>query len=219
MSSVGTHHLTDRLVEDLRPVRRIWSPGARTATWLALEGVVLVCLVATGLRGDGATLVTMPSFLIEFTALVVAAALLALLAFRAAVPGEEVSGLVRFLAALCAALAAAHVASLPLGMDQTLGDFVHKGWGCAIRTTVLAVLPWDVILLAVGRGAPLRGAITGALAGAAAFVMAFALMRVHCPIDEMLHLLAWHGAPVLAAAGVSGVIGLLWLPRWRRRRV
>jgi hypothetical protein len=46
--------------------------------------------------------------------------------------------------------------------------------------------------------------------------MAFAFQRLVCPVDDMLHLLAWHGLPVVAAVLVSTLIGVLWLPRWRR---
>jgi hypothetical protein len=72
---------TQRLVEDLRPVRRLWSPGARTALWVALEALMLLYLLATRARGDLGALLTMPSVLLELATVVTASILLARLAF------------------------------------------------------------------------------------------------------------------------------------------
>jgi len=206
---------TRQLVDDLRPVRRLWSPGARTVLWVALEALMLLYLLATRARGDVGALLTMPGFVVELAAVVTASILLARLAFAAGVPGYDVHPSVRALALACAALAALHLLTLPFRSDMLLSEFA-AGARCAVQTAVLAFVPWLVILVALRRAAPFRGPVAGALGAGAAFLMAFAFQRLTCPVDDMLHLLAWHGLPVLAAVLVSALIGALWLPRWRR---
>jgi hypothetical protein len=206
---------TRQLVDELRPVGRLWSPGARTALWVALEAVVLLYLLATRARGDVGTLLTMPGFVLELAAVVMASILLARLACAAGVPGHEVHPGVRVGALACVTLAAAHVLTRPFHTDLTLAAFA-AGAHCALHTAVLAFVRWLVILVALRRAAPFRGALAGALGAGAAFLMAFAFQRLVCPVDDMLHLLAWHGLPVVAAVLVSALIGVLWLPRWRR---
>jgi hypothetical protein len=206
---------TQRLVDDLRPVRRLWSPGARTALWVALEALMLLYLLATRARGDLGALLTMPGVLLELAAVVTASILLARLAFAAGVPGHAVHPGVRVVAFACVALAGVHVLTLPFRTDLPLSAFA-AGAHCGAQTAVLAFVPWLVILVALRRAAPFRGALAGALAAGAAFLMAFAFQRLICPVDDMLHLLAWHGLPVVAAVLVSALVGALWLPRWRR---
>jgi hypothetical protein len=204
-----------QLVDDLRPVRRLWSPGARTALWVALEAVMLLYLLATRARGDVGTLLAMPGFVLELAAVVTASVLLARLAFAAGVPGHDLHPSIRAVAFACVALAAAHVLTRPFRTDLSLAAFAN-GAHCAVQAGVLAVVPWLVILVALRRAAPFRGALAGALGAGAAFLMAFAFQRLTCPVDDMLHLLAWHGLPVVGAVLVSTLIGAWWLPRWRR---
>jgi hypothetical protein len=138
-----------------------------------------------------------------------------MLAFQSGVPGEEPRRGVRALAGVAFAVAALHVVSLPFRTDGTLGEFLAGRW-CAAHMAGLAVVPWLVMLGALRRAAPFRGAMSGALAAGAACLMSFAFMRISCPDGDMLHLVAWHGLPVVGALVVSAVVGALWLPRWRR---
>ena len=101
--------------------------------------------------------------------------------------------------------------------ELAVTQFIGTGIGCASRTVVLAALPLCALLIAVRRGAPLAPARAGALAGGAAFLTAALLMRIDCPLDERLHLLVWHALPVAGGAGLSAVIGFVWLRRWRVR--
>jgi hypothetical protein len=82
-----------------------------------------------------------------------------------------------------------------------------------------ALVPWLALFVAVRRGAPLNGPVAGAYAGAAAVLFAAAAVRIACPIDAQLHLLAWHTPPIAMGAAFSGVAGARWLDRWRRREV
>jgi hypothetical protein len=215
MSRSGAERVAEELARDLRPVRRVLSPGARTAVWLGLEALVLGYVLAVEARPDVGALFTMPGFVLEFVGFVAAAAALAMLAFRSGVPGARPGGVVRALAVVTVTVAAVHVLTLPFRTDRALAAFL-AGRACAVHMALLAVVPWLVMLLALRRAAPFRGARSGALAAGAATLMAFAFMRLSCPSQDMLHIVTWHGLPILAALVVSAVVGRLWLPRWRR---
>jgi hypothetical protein len=215
MGSAGVERLRDELVRDLAPVRRVRSPAIRTVAWLGLEALVLGWVLLVEPRPDLGAAVTMPGFALELLGFVVASAGLAMLAFRSGVPGERPGRLVRALAVVAFVLAAAHVATLPLRTDGSVGELL-AGRGCAARMALLAIVPWLVMLAALRRAAPFHGATSGALAAGAACLMAFAFMRVSCPSDDVLHVAVWHGLPILAALVVSVGVGALWLPRWRR---
>ena len=87
--------------------------------------------------------------------------------------------------------------------------FVATGLGCAMRTVLLAVLPWCALLIAVRRGAPPDPAKAGAFIGGAAFLMAALLLRFRCPLDERLHLLVWHALPVVGGTLLSALLASL----------
>jgi hypothetical protein len=214
MSSRGVERLEDELVRDLRPVRRVLSPAARTAVWLGLEAVVLAYVLLVEARPGVGTLFTMPGFVVEFVGFVAASAALAMLAFRSGVPGARPGIAIRAVAATAFAVAAVHVVTLPFRTDGSVAEFL-AGRACAEHMALLAFVPWLVMLVALRRAASFRGAMSGALAAGAACLMAFAFMRLSCPSQDMLHIVTWHGLPILGALVVSTVVGALWLPRWR----
>jgi len=207
--------LVDRLVEDLRPVRRIWSPGARLALWCGLQLAVFAVLATAGLRPDVLEQLARPSFLLEVGALVAAGGLCAAIALRAAVPGEAPGRRATVAAAeLVAASLVVMWAATPFAAPS-FAESVRTGMPCALRTVALAALPWCVLLAAARRGAPLLPAFAGAAAGLGAFLLAGADMRLACALDEVSHLVLWHGTPVALGLAVSALLGAAWLGRWR----
>jgi hypothetical protein len=210
--------IEDELLADVRPVRRLWSPHRRLALWLLLIAGMLAERSVAGLRPDLITQLVSPLYLLEVAALALAASLAAAMALSAAVPGQEptrrsVALLLGFIA-----VAAVLLCRIAVSTDLTVASFIDTGLGCALLTTELALIPWITLLWALRRGAPLASAAGGALVGAAGFLMAFTLMRLVCPLDELLHLLTWHGGPVLLGVVISTALGRVWLPRWRRGR-
>jgi hypothetical protein len=210
--------LVDRLVADASPVRRLWPPAVRLVLWLGLAAAIAGLAAHAGVRPDVSARLHEPLFALELVVCGLAAALAAALALRAAVPG---CGPRRAAAAAtlgAAAVALALAVRAPALGGVSLAEFVAIGADCSRRTVLLASLPWAALLVAVRRGAPLTAAAAGALTGAAAFLMAFAVMRLACPMDEALHLFVWHVGPLVAGAGLSALVGLVWLRRWRLGR-
>ena len=208
--------LVRRLTADLRPVPRLWLPSARLAAWLVLALGVLALAAATGLRQDLGTQLHRPLYLVQIAALLAAGGLAAATGLRAAVPGY---GGERRGAELALALAI-FGAALLLGEPETSplapAVFIATGVRCALCVAMFGLLPWVVLFVAIGRAAPLDGRAVGRYAGAAAVLVGAAAVRLACPIDEPVHLITSHVAPVLLWTSLSAVLGDGWLVRWRR---
>lgn len=208
--------LIARLVAEAHPVRRLWSPGRRLTIWLGIVALSAGLVLVLGPRGDLGIRLREPLFLLELGTLSLAGLLLAAQALRHAVPGmgsERVAGIV--------GLGAVGVALLlrePVQLAFSMEAFVALGAPCAGTALGLAVGPWAALVIALRRGAPLSAARAGALAGGAAAVLAFLLLRLRCPVDELLHVVVWHALPVVAAGVASTAVGSWWLRRWRRQR-
>jgi len=216
--SARTRALIRRLQADAVPVGRLWPPVVRLGLWLVLVAAVGGTLGLSGFRPDLGTQLRDPAFLFDIVLLTLAGVAAALIALRDAVPGRGAS---RFaaLVPLGLALAAAGLwGRLPLQGEVAVRHFIATGLPCATRTFVLAALPWCTLLIAVRRGAPLEPANAGVLIGGAALVMASLLMRLACPLDERLHLLVWHGLPVVGGTLLSAGASLAWLGHWRGGR-
>lgn len=205
--------LVDRLVADLRPVRRLWPVKLRLTLWLALEAAVLLAVAIGAGRRDLARQLRDPQYMLEVGAFIAVAVLAGALALRAAVPGRQASRGELLLSLLVLAVAVALVFGQPAQHDLSLAAFIRTGAACALHTGLLALLPWFVLLWAVRRGTPLKAESAGGLIGAAALLFSFAVMRVGCPIDARLHVLVWHLLPVVGGIGLSVVAGAFWLRR------
>jgi hypothetical protein len=206
----------ERLVRDLTPISRVWSPSTRFSAWLGLELVMIgVATARLGFRADAVEQLARLPFLLEVGLLGLAGALLGWLALLAAVPGR---GPRRTLVAagILLALASAGVMAMetPVAAPDRY-DSLRTGIPCTISIVALASVPWLALLLAQRRAATLAPSLAGGLAGLAAFSLAAALFRLVCPRNELSHLLIWHLGPVALALVVSTTIGRRWLGRWR----
>ncbi|OLD32342.1 MAG: hypothetical protein AUI49_03415 [Candidatus Rokubacteria bacterium 13_1_40CM_2_68_13] len=220
LETASTRALLARLLDEAAPVRRLRTPVARLGLWLIVVATIAGAVIGLGLMGVRSDLrvkLRDPVYLLEITALTVAGMLMAAGAFQEAVPGYQARWPIRRVALGFGLLAALLWFLQPRHGELAVTQFIGTGIGCASRTVVLAALPLCALLIAVRRGAPLAPARAGALAGGAAFLTAALLMRIDCPLDERLHLLVWHALPVAGGAGLSAVIGFVWLRRWRVR--
>lgn len=202
--------LVERMVADLRPVRRLWPIGLRLALWIALEAGVLLFAIYHSRRTDLGRQLSNLWFLLCVGGFAAAGVVGAALALRSAIPGRAPGRReVGFLLVLTvgSALLLLHE---PINANVPIATFVGTGLPCVFGIATLALLPLLALLWAVKRGAPLEGGFGGALAGAGAFLFSFALMRARCPIDEGLHLFMWHFLPTLIGIAASAGAGFLW---------
>jgi len=217
MPTPPTHErLVARLIADARPVRPLWSPHTRLALWLVLQALTLGVAVEFGLRPDLGGHLRQPRFLFEVGTLVAAGAMVAAVALRGAVPGMA-SGRSTVTFSMALVSAAIVLVSLePASTVRSAWGFMASGAQCLLCILGFSAIPWTALFVAVHRAAPLDPQLMGAYVGAAAFLFAAAAVRIACPIDEELHLLAWHMGPIAIGAALSAVAGARWLDRWHQ---
>jgi hypothetical protein len=209
------HHdaLVDRLVQATTPVRRMWSVRARFAVFATLGMAALGMASLAAPRPDLVLRLRDPSFMLGLALLIAATCATAFLALRSSVPDRFPSRTESAMVALLVAVAAA-VTALPSASDGPVTPMTE--WLCALRTLVVAAVPWTLLLVAIRRGAPVRVTTAATYAGAAALLLSTAILRTGCPQDGPTHWLAWHFAAVLVGVVLSAALAPAWLRAWRR---
>ena len=205
--------MVERLVGELRPVRRLWPVNVRLAIWIALETGILLFLLRHTHRRDLVQHFRDIWYLLSFGGFALTGGIGAAFALRSAIPGRAPHRLEIGLLLVLTFASALLLLHEQINLTTPLGTFIHQGLRCAFEIQVLAFLPLLVLFWAVRRGAPLASGASGALAGAGAFLFSFAFMRVNCPIDEGLHLFMWHFLPALFGVAISAGAGFLLFRR------
>jgi hypothetical protein len=207
------HHrsLVGRLAAELKPAHPLWPVGVRLGLWIVLEVGVLTW-VATHTSNDFVQKLKQPVYAIEVLFFTAAAVILAALALRSAIPGRALRASEATLAAVLVIAGTLLIAAVePLDAATPLGGFVLVGLPCAYGIGIFAALPLLLLWWMVRRGASMSGGLSGLLAGAGASFYSFAMLRLKCPIDEPVHILAWHLLPALALTALSTLAGGSWL--------
>ncbi|TDG12663.1 DUF1109 domain-containing protein [Seongchinamella unica] len=203
--------LLDSLAGDLAPVKAVPDPLRLACLWLGLSALYVVVL--THLLGPirptaMGQLQSEPRFLMEMLVGSLAAAGLALTAFRVAVPGALNRGFTLIVAVLGVLWLAGFILGFvsPALEPSMLGKRDH----CFIETFVyawpplLALLYWQRRLYALG---PLRAAV---LAGLSAGILPALYMQIAC-MYQPAHILVFHIGPALAVAAMAPLLLYGWL--------
>jgi hypothetical protein len=212
------HHraLVRRLAAEVKPKRPLWPVELRLGLWMASE-VGVLAWVATHTSNDFMQKLQQPVYAIEVLFFAAAAVISAALALRSAIPGRALRASEATLAAALVIAGTLLVAAVkPMDTASPLGGFVRVGLPCAYGIGIFATLPLLLLWWMVRRGASMSGGLSGLLAGGGASFYSFAMLRLKCPIDEPLHILAWHLLPALALTALSTLAGARWL-RFRSR--
>jgi hypothetical protein len=208
--------LVARLTADLRPVRRLWPPSARLASWLGLAAAVIAGATQLGLRRDLGDQLRQPLYVLEIAMLLGGGIAAAAAALLAAVPGRHGRG-VGYLALILALAAVAILGrESPSGGMFSRTTFITDGLRCVFYVAAYGLLPWAALFIATARAAPLDGRAVGAYAGGAAFLVGAVAVRVACPIDNSAHVLMWHMPAIVLWTALSAVAGAVWLMPRRR---
>jgi len=210
--------LVAALVADVRPVPPIRPPGVRLVWWLLVATGGLLYGVLSP-RPDLHEHLGHGTFVVELIVLGALATWSAWLSARGAFPDRVPSRTEHRAAAGLLVLAMTTALARQPDWDIPLGAFLAAGAPCLATTLGLALAPAMVLLAAAARGAALAPRWTGALAGGAGVVTAYVAMRLHCPLDDGLHLLIWHALPIGIGAALCAGTGVWLLGRWLRRDV
>lgn len=211
--------LVDQLVDDAAPVRRLWPVWVRLGVWWAL--VIATAFVVRRfevVRPDFGDRIASIAYLAELVCLSLAATLLAHRALVGAIPGRHA---IRGSGWLVAGLIVAGLGLASLvgaRTDVPVAEFAESGLLCVVETALAALVPWVALLVATRRGAPMAVASVGATAGGASWLMAYVVMRIRCPFEDVLHMTTWHGVPAVVGTLLSALLGMVLLAGWRRPR-
>jgi|WetSurMetagenome_2_1015567.scaffolds.fasta_scaffold411152_1 hypothetical protein len=210
--------VNERIVGDLRPVRRLAQPWRRGLVVLcAALAVAASITTAFGVRRDAAALG--PLALWGFSVLQGLGGLFLIgAALRESVPGRSLGPrLSRLLLAagfatlLLVTLAtwSVHASQVPVGRDALY-------WRICLQIPLAAGLPALLLtLLLAYRAYPTRPALVGALAGLGSGLLTDGSWRTYCEVTAPSHVLSSHVAAV-ALLTVAGVVLSVTISRQRR---
>jgi hypothetical protein len=203
---------------DLRPVRRLWSPGRRV---LLLAPVALaIAAVATQQYGRN-DLATLGAVIVwGFFALQCVLALLVFgVALCLAVPGYGMSR--RSVGLMCAAVATVlAVVTLTTFVAHPTFAHVDRGWRLW-NACVRGALPLGVPLLLLScllaaRAFPAQPTLVGALCGLATGLVTDAGWRLTCEVSAPSHVVTAHHLAIAVMAGAGAIFtAVLDRRRWR----
>lgn len=192
------------LPEELTPVKPLPSTRALTLRFLAifvgLGALFQFFLGAGGLERMSVTQIAFVAVLLAVGAILVAVSL-----SWQMVPGERQ----RIpLPLLLAAFGAGFVVVVAALFPWVNRGFVDAGWSCARAGLLISVPVGAVLLYLAMRGAPLSYGKLGASLGAASGLLGLTVLQFHCPVVDAVHVLLSHGAIVVVATAVGGLVGM-----------
>ena len=217
--------LIDRLSTDLKPVRPALPPVRATLLWVFFSALGTLALFATVLhfRTNWEAASARITFWLCLGSLLATMTGCAAAAIRSGLPGRSRSARSELLGPLAFAfffgslafdLFATPARGSALGASLLVeGLDPRSGMHCSFTVMFLAIVPALLLAWRLRTTAPTEprkaGLWAGLAAGAAgAFGLAFC-----CPSENPVHLLIWHGLPVLALSLLGGLIGQRLL-RW-----
>jgi hypothetical protein len=200
------------LLKDLRPARRLASPMTLALLFLAVFAAVAFLFAARlGLGGIHALSAAQRANI--FPLLLAAAGFAALGLTREMRPASG-----RHLGAAALAVCLAGFPLLFLANFRSLGmaHFVREGWPC-LKAGVMVAIPAGLIAaLILRRGFVLSWKMAGLAAGTFAGLTGLAMLELHCPNLNVLHIVVWHVAVVATSAAMGLATG--WAADAIRRR-
>lgn len=203
--------LIQSLCTDLRPVKPVLPATVYALAWMGFSTLYVILITAAGgpLR-DGVLeqLATQPRFLLESVWGFVALAMLAVCAFRAAIPGALSKRFlaVSFLLLLIWLLNYVVGIWLPALEPSSQGER-HSCW---LETVLYAIGPMLIALVLVRRLYPLNPWHTTVCVGLAAGLLPALYMQLAC-MYLIPHVLAFHILPGLAVGLVGSLVALFFL--------
>ena len=196
------HHIVQTIQGSLRPVSQLRSTAA-IAAQLMIVFLLIVAAVLSKMKVVGLEVMNLPQLIGISTILSSGVVLLALTLAWQMRPGslrripESAS-----VGILAASLMVGIVLLFPW---KTPDAFVVRGWRCLRAGLILAGPVSLVFWFLVRRGAPLGLRSLGATVGAIAGLLAVTVLQFTCDLQDIGHLLVWHGG-VLVLATLAGTL-------------
>lgn len=198
--------LIGSLAENLRPVRRLPAPWARSALFLLVAAAAAAALMAVhgtatiaGKLGDGRY------ELAAFAGAIATGVTSAFAAFVLSVPGRSPLWAILPLPFLCLWVAASGVGCMT--EQGAAADMAMPAPQSCFKFIVLFSLPLSLLLfLMLRRAFSVRPALTATMAGLAAASVAAVLLDLMHPVHATAADLAWHAAAILVVIGANRLL-------------
>jgi hypothetical protein len=206
--------LIRELAAELAPRPPLSRVGVAAAAWLAAAALLVgAATLARGPLRPGLLrqLASEPGFGVDLLLGLLAGGAAVLGLMRLRVPGRALGARVAALGLLLWAAWAAWQLLELRGRTAPPSTLGQRG-GCVLEVLLYSLPPLALALWMARRAAPLERGWTGLLAGLAAGVLPALAMQLAC-MDDPLHALGLHLAPVLAVAGLGALLGRLALRR------
>ncbi|RME62002.1 MAG: DUF1109 domain-containing protein [Candidatus Dadabacteria bacterium] len=204
--------LIDKLVEDLKPTKKVFSPARAGVKWAL---IALLCLLAglsfTGIRENLSEVLSSPFLLLETVLLILFAIFASAWAFTLSVPGAE-----KKINCILPALTISTFLIL-LGLRAYLYGINWKtvspsfGFGCTASVVLFGVVPAFILFAIIKRSAPVKPGLAGAVALLAGFSIGVIGIQFSCHQTDPMHILVWHLLPVLFVGLVGVKLGKKFL--------
>jgi len=208
--------LLDRISNSIRPSLRPVHP--LPPTWVLASGLVLIC-AALGLAGAaragfyGIERMVLSERVLIFSTLGILAWIAAREFVSEWIPGSRR----RFTPSMLLTILSAALLTVfaILFRDYHTNHFVSVGVVC-LFTGLLHAIPAGLLgWLVLRKGLAVDSVSAGVVGGALAGLAGVAMLELHCPNFEALHVLFWHTAVVPASAALGGAVGLALRKRSR----
>jgi hypothetical protein len=212
LSEIDYRVLIDRLIQDFRPVKRLWPVRIRLLLWILLEAAIVA--VATLLNGqsDATTVVYFHNYGIDAAGFFLVSIAAAWMALRNSIPGRETSATELILLAVGIIAATLIVQFEPLTQTLLSSDDFCSALG---RQLTFAALPCITLVWAARRAMPLRPRLTGGMIGIATSCFAVAAELFSGPAYPI----TWELLIGTILTGLLVIAGAAWLDSerlWRK---
>ncbi len=190
----------------LGPVRPL--PSNTTLILFAVAGFIAFSVFATiPVDFAGYQRLLLSQKLLYYAVIVLSAALLSATLVKEMIPGSKR----RLSPGLSIALGVVSVALVALALfpRPDFDRFAKLGLPCLELGTVIAAIAGFLAFLLLRKGfssSPARMCLT---AGLLAGLSGFAVLALHCPVQNMAHILVWHLGAMLVGAAGGALIGLV----------
>jgi hypothetical protein len=197
------------LAADLRPVRRLPSPGRRALAWLA---AVLIIALGLALLADlpalGRRLVAAPDLLIAVASSILTAVLAAIAAFQLSLPdGRRAWALLPLPAALLWIIASGIGCLRSWTVADTHAAALDEARDCLLFILAVSIPLSALLIVMLRRACSLQPGLTAIVAGLAAAAAAATLLNFFHPFDAAATDLVVHVAAVALVVGANRVLG------------
>jgi hypothetical protein len=206
LSEIDYAVLIDRLIEDFRPVKRLWPVSIRLVVWILIEAAILVVATLFNGRADAAGVFYFHNYGLDAAPFFLASIAAASMALRNSIPGRETNAAELVLLAVGIIAAALIVQFESLSGTLLSSDDFRSALG---HQLAFAALPWVALFWAARRAMPLRPLLIGGIIGIATSSFAIAADLV-C---GLIYSITWGLLAGAIVTALSAAAGAVWLNR------